>query len=534
MTSGIDLVGVVTAYHERTKHRLDRYATGPEALDWSAQPNPFREFAGAPRILLPLGADKLAVPFNALHGAVAVEPKALDVTSLGLLFELSFALSAWKEYGPDRWALRCNPSSGNLHPTEAYAICRGITGIEDGLYHYVSRDHALELRCRYAAHASAPSLHIGLGSVAWREAWKYGERAFRYCQHDTGHAIGALRYAAATLGWQMCIDETLAHDRIAHLLGLDRDGDFAGAEREEPELLAQLGPVNSGQFDYCDDEPHWIGKANLLDPHPMYHWPVIDEASVATRKPQTAATVPVMHAPIEFPAATCAIPAATIIRQRRSAQHFDPHKELALQDFYRLLRALLPSQAAPWDVWPHLARVHPVIFVHRVVGLPPGLYALPRRAGIHATLRTALQEDFIWERPDTCPDDLPLYRLLGGDARKAMRTISCHQAIAADAAFAVAMLAEFEQTLSEAPWRYRQLHWEAGLVGQVLYLEAEAAGVRATGIGCYFDDVCHELLGLRDRQFQSVYHFTVGTPHVDDRILSLPPYTAVRIHSEPA
>jgi hypothetical protein len=26
------------------------------------------------------------------------------------------------------------------------------------------------------------------------------------------------------------------------------------------------------------------------------------------------------------------------------------------------------------------------------------------------------------------------------------------------------------------------------VLGQLLYLEAEAAGVRATGIGCYFDD----------------------------------------------
>jgi len=28
------------------------------------------------------------------------------------------------------------------------------------------------------------------------------------------------------------------------------------------------------------------------------------------------------------------------------------------------------------------------------------------------------------------------------------------------------------------------------MIGQVLYLEAEAQGVRATGIGCFFDDPC--------------------------------------------
>ena len=32
------------------------------------------------------------------------------------------------------------------------------------------------------------SFHVRLSSIHWREAWKYGERAFRYCQHDIGHA----------------------------------------------------------------------------------------------------------------------------------------------------------------------------------------------------------------------------------------------------------------------------------------------------------------------------------------------------------
>ena len=34
------------------------------------------------------------------------------------------------------------------------------------------------------------------------------------------------------------------------------------------------------------------------------------------------------------------------------------------------------------------------------------------------------------------------------------------------------------------------------LVGQQLYLEAEASGIRATGIGCFFDDLTHRTFGL--------------------------------------
>jgi hypothetical protein len=62
------------------------------------------------------------------------------------------------------------------------------------------------------------------------------------------------------------------------------------------------------------------------------------------------------------------------------------------------------------------------------------------------------------------------------------------------------------------------------LKGQVLYLEAEAAGICGTGIGCYFDDSVHELLGFKDDKFQSLYHFTVGKPLEDSRLQTLPAY----------
>ncbi|MDD5412685.1 MAG: hypothetical protein PHF31_14965 [Methylobacter sp.] len=53
-------------------------------------------------------------------------------------------------------------------------------------------------------------------------------------------------------------------------------------------------------------------------------------------------------------------------------------------------------------------------------------------------------------------------------------TLSCHQPIASDSAFSLAMIEEFSNTITEKPWLYRRLFWECGLIGQVLYLEAEA------------------------------------------------------------
>jgi nitroreductase len=225
------------------------------------------------------------------------------------------------------------------------------------------------------------------------------------------------------------------------------------------------------------------------------------------------------------------IKAATLIRQRRSAQRFDTKFTQDAASFYRMLDALLPRAAAPWDVWHEAVHIHPLLFVHRVAGLEPGIYALPRSHAAQLQMQTAMRRDFLWSKPADCPEHLPLFLLAETNLSKAAKIMNCHQAIAGDSTFTLAMLAEFDTPLKDAPWNYRQLYWEAGLLGQVLYLEAEAASLRGTGIGCFFDDVCHELLGLQDTAFQSLYHFTVGYPLTDERIVNLPPYPSIPSHS---
>jgi hypothetical protein len=142
-------------------------------------------------------------------------------------------------------------------------------------------------------------------------------------------------------------------------------------------------------------------------------------------------------------------------------------------------------------------------------------------------LRAALRPEFLGENAAGAPGDLPLYLLLPRDLRGVAAQISCQQAIAGDGAFSLGMLADLEAALErDGPAAYRRLYWECGAVGQVLYLEAEALGLRATGIGCFFDDEQHALLGLRDGAWQSLYHFTVGGAVEDARLTTLPAYPA--------
>jgi SagB-type dehydrogenase family enzyme len=296
---------VVMRYHERTKHHFNRFARGPGALDWANQPDPFRRYAGAPLTRLPrLGADDepRSPAYESLYTPGAVASVPLTLRALSRLFEYALALSAWKQAGGTRWALRVNPSSGNLHPTEGYVLAGGIAelGAAPGLFHYAPKEHALERRadCPPALHARLTrglppqALLLGLSSVHWREAWKYGERAFRYCQHDIGHAFGALRIAAATLGWSALVLD-VPDETIGRLLGLDRAADFEGAERESPELLMAVWPRSEAGLPlYLDADAarelageRWYGKANRLSRDEPVPWELIDQVSAASRKP---------------------------------------------------------------------------------------------------------------------------------------------------------------------------------------------------------------------------------------------------------
>lgn len=516
------------AYHQASKHHLERYAPGPGRLDWANQPDPFRVYTGCPRVEPPLMADGLAVTYGEVRSARLPPPRPFEGQHIGALFELGLGLAAWKAYGDSRWALRCNPSSGNLHPTEGYLISPTMPGLPGGVYHYVSRDHALEQRAELRQDARFPPV-LGLTSIVWREAWKYGLRAFRYCQLDTGHAIGALSLAAAALGWRIRVLEWPGEAALAAWLGVDRAADRGEAEPELPECLLAVEADEPSARLTADGlaEPlaptGWRGRANRLS-RQHRHWPGLEEVAQATALPGRLTEPAATPAPTgSLPPPVHELPLAALIRRRRSAQAFDGMTTLPAEVFYAIAARLLPTaDSPPWTAWPWAPRVHLVFFVHRVEGLEPGLYLLPRDVQTLPELRAALRSDWLWAK--TGPATLPIHLLLPHDLRDIAATLSCHQAIAADACFAVAMLADFDG-IDVAPWRYRLRHWEAGLIGQVLYLEAEAAGLRGTGIGCFFDDAVHRLLGLpAEGRWQVVYHFTVGGALEDPRLSTLPPY----------
>jgi hypothetical protein len=377
---------------------------------------------------------------------------------------------------------------------------------------------------------------VALSTIMWREAWKYGERAFRYCQLDVGHAVAALLYAGAVLGWRLSEQPQIGTATLATVLGLDRQQDFparrhAETEREEAEILLSLSfdgsnpaNVDGPGLKHAARSAQWTGVASTIDAHPMYRWPILDEIATATRVADDI-IAPRLDSPSVTDAeriGTASIrPAADVILRRRSAQRFDSRHFIEQDAFFGLLAALTPRGLAHSSVLAGSHRIDLVLLVHRVRGLDSGVYLLNRALDGAASLTTRLGTQFDVKPVAAAPAGLDLRFIASVEAHplaRFARALHCHQEIAAQACFVVAIVAEFDAAIKQGTAAYRALHREAGLLGHVVYLEAELRGLRGTGIGCFFDDMLHDLLKLTDTESQTIYHFAVGKPVDDPRI----------------
>ena len=534
----------VLAYHQATKHSFTRMAPGPRTMDWANEPRPFRRFRGAPLVELdrPEPVDIPEYDLALTEGNVPPRPLRFETISQ-LLFD-TLAVSAWRRAGGAAWALRVNPSSGNLHPTEGYLISGPVQGLfeEPTVAHYAPREHGLEVRGQFSDEAwwdmasglPGGTVLVGFSSIPWRESWKYGERAFRYLHLNLGHALAATSFASASLGWRATLLDGVGTEDLALMLGLADTGG-AEAEPEIPDCLVAVHPQGSvvSGFDLSEkvlaefEEVEWQGSPDRLSPGAV-DWPLVSRMTKSTAKPRGGVAA---QAPAETRRETSrfSYPQSSlrkIVRQRRSAVVMDPTFGMTKDDFFRALCRTIPGPGRfPFNLFSWGPEVHLAVFVHRVLGLDRGLYLLVRNPDHEESLRSSMRQEFDWKMPG---EALPgFYRLEAGDFRDLARTLSCGQKIASDGCFSLAMIARFRPALAErGPWFYNRLFWECGMVGQTLYLEAEAAGLRGCGVGCYFDDPVSSALGLAGPDYQSLYHFAVGRETPLLRMETLPSYPA--------
>ncbi len=450
---GADLVETIRAAHALSEHRAERPARAPAPQDWSTCVPP-REFPGA-ELLPAIARTRSTSLADTLAGRCPRAP--IDIATIA---QRTLGVTVERRRGSSRWFCHANPSSGNLHPTELYVL--------DGrdVLHFAARAHAF---ARIGRLEDEVPVTFILTQIAERQCWKYGDRGVRYAELDLGHAVAALRLAAASQGHDLRPVDGLP---LREVLGLgDRPDETIG-------VAFTTGPFVASTVERLLP----AAKQRVFD------WPgARTVARAIERTPIATSTVcaPSIRIDGDFD---------EVVTSRRSAAGFSD-TAIPRDAFDRLLDSTLGGRAflgAP--------SVDLLLFVHRVEGLAPGAY-LYRRSGVDHS--NAFDRDFGFT-----PVGPRLYRLDEDDVRPHARATHVDQAVASDGAFCLTMLAPLDEALrAEGAAAYRRLHLEAGAIGHVLYLGATALGLGATGIGAFYDVALKQMLGT---ELTPLYGFAVG------------------------
>jgi SagB-type dehydrogenase family enzyme len=490
-------------YHEATKHSVESLRRSAHSLDWANMPDPFRHYDGVPVLDLPADPPVPETPALDVLGGVRGATHAADGPAfLSQLLFNSAAISASKRIPStgQKYALRVNPSSGNLHPTEFHFLARGLKGWPDGFYHYRPSSHMAEQRAvgdltLKGTRSSAPLVFV-LTSIAWREAWKYRDRAYRYCLHDIGHAWQALALAARAVGCDSFAVGHLPDDDLARSCRLQDD--------EWPMLIVEVRGASVPVREPADGEIVWYGgHANQLSTATIAY-SSIDGIHNATKLNSSAfpgisaaEPAPTGSGEITLPRPASATVSMTrtfgeVARKRRSALNFlGGMQSMSLAQLSAILAVTTPPLCADF-AGERFVQIY--LYVHRVEGLQPGVYRF-------------------W------PEHTELEPVKNGDQRVAAAGLSLGQDLAGNACVAFSMIGDLDRACRAHGDRgYRYVHFEAGAIGHRLYLAAEALGLGATGIGAFYDDEVHRYLNLAPEQGQVVYHFAIGYPVRDPRL----------------
>jgi SagB-type dehydrogenase family enzyme len=162
------------------------------------------------------------------------------------LEELSFLL--WATQGvrrivgsEDRPAVyRTVPSGGARHPLETYVVISRVSGLQPGLYRYLSLEHQLCLlhtddalagkiteACNDQAFVGRAAVVFIWVAVPYRTEWRYSIISPKIIALDAGHVCQNLYLAAEAIGAGTCAVGAYHQDKLDALLGVDGEEEFA-------------------------------------------------------------------------------------------------------------------------------------------------------------------------------------------------------------------------------------------------------------------------------------------------------------------
>lgn len=400
------------AYHAQTEHSFCSVRTKSHTIDWDHPPKQFKIY---PENFARMSLDKT----NPDHR----------------FFYLIGGITAQKSYPGVTYALRTNPSAGALYPTEVYVQIRHVEGFRDGIYHLCPKEHALVFLAPLSEEEGVENfLHVKrvngfiflFSALYYRSSWKYKNRAFRYCLHDTGHMIGTLEASCLLLNRSYRIIYDMDKKGLNALFGFDAAEFFLSAciVGEEEQTFTCKAPALS--LPLVDGTGFFEANARV---EAVYEATLELDLHVKTEQPVMA------FEEERFMQA---------IWKRRSIREFT-QKPLSKEQFDEVMRFVTQPIPSNCDV-----RVDLYAIINRVEGMEQG----------------------VWK------DGQYIQK---GDFSKHAGYLCLEQALGEESGVTFFMLGEDAQN-------YQAMVQKAGIIGHRLYLISTYLGFGCSGIGAYYDE----------------------------------------------
>jgi len=473
----LDLGGEMSTcfnYHVKTAHTYQSVRR-PHYLDWSNYPSPYKFYPDARRFKLP--------PFKAFTGETLdtlyriCADRVADTLDLQDIANLCFAMNGItkvENFHGEPFGFRATPSAGALYPFELYLFIEKVDGLPDGVYHYQSGNHSLELLLEgnyRQAFESALCAYIPgnvvavITSIYARSAWKYRARAYRYCLLDAGHMAANGALYLRSVGVEGTVVSLFKDNLLNSLLGIDGENEFALCA-----VFLEKPPLNWGEdFVITADFP----KAAPVVEKPIYEPEIVNvhlDGNLDTCR---------FYRP--FPTAADDIPQVDslslgdVLLKRRSRREFTG-RVMAFDDFKFILESSLLCFPADWG----FPKLNFYVQLRGVEGLRDGVYAVKDGA-------------------------LVLFK--EGDFGREVAALCLSQRFVALANFNLIFTVDFEKVLNCR--QYRGALLEGGALGENLYLASESLNHGACGIGAFYDFDLQAFLGLKRTELPA-YVVSVG------------------------
>lgn len=504
-------------YHEQTKHTPQSIRRGP-GLDFDNKPRPDKRYENVPRVSVDVDIGEPSLPtlraVATSQEAHSNETASIDRATIADLCYYAAGITKTLRLGAGEHEFRAAACTGALYHIDLYAVCRDLSGLAAGVYHFDPQTNTLEVLregdYRWVLANATENSSVELAPVTfvatstwWRNAWKYRERTYRHAFWDSGTVLANLLATAAAHNRSSEVVVGFADDSVANLLGVDPEWEApiamatVGAGAPIPEMsetaLEPINPptepLNSDPRAYPLISRAWSGST-LPEGNAAREWINSGERPVDGQAPGDGTRIELDSV---GPQLASSRPLYTTIRRRGSCREY---KRESLS--FRKLSTVLDraTRGVPMDVRSEdggtLQLVDCYCIVNGVDGVDGGAYQYH-------------------------PDIGELELLHAGQYRNEAGQLALGQQLGADAAVCVYFMTDLEALTDALGSRgYRAAQLEAALTAGRLYLATYAhRDLGGTGL-TFFDDLVTDFFAPRAQRQTPMFLYTLGRPAEDE------------------